>query len=188
MKSSSQKSIKIPCSRCKNIEYTRFYKNAQLCGLCYGRDLNKKTVKVTCFHCKKKLKCPYKGPCCANCYSKYFNTLYREAIYKRNKERSYTLINRFNQGKSEATRRKIKWLLDIQTYQNLISKPCHYCNLLIASTGVGLDRINNDKSIGYTVDNVLPCCGDCNKIRGDRLTVEEMEVAMKAILLFRERT
>lgn len=48
---------------------------------------------------------------------------------------------------------------------------------------MGLDR--KDNSLGYIIDNVLPCCGDCNKVRNTVLTVEEMEVAMKAVLVFR---
>jgi len=62
--------------------------------------------------------------------------------------------------------------------------PCIYCNSLIRSTGSGLDRIDNSKV--YTIDNVNPCCGVCNDIRGDNLTVEEMKVAMNAILNYRD--
>lgn len=53
-------------------------------------------------------------------------------------------------------------------------------------TGVGLDRIDND-SRRYDVTTVLPCCGSCNMTRGDRLTVEEMKVAMDAVLAYRKR-
>jgi 5-methylcytosine-specific restriction endonuclease McrA len=35
---------------------------------------------------------------------------------------------------------------------------CHYCGNKII--GVGLDRI--DSSIGYTIENCVPCCKDCN--------------------------
>lgn len=28
---------------------------------------------------------------------------------------------------------------------------------------MGVDRINNDK--GYTIDNVVTCCGDCNYMK-----------------------
>lgn len=50
-------------------------------------------------------------------------------------------------------------------------KPCTYCNDKIET--IGLDRIDNDK--GYTIDNVVSCCGDCNLTRGNRWTYEEME-------------
>ena len=64
------------------------------------------------------------------------------------------------------------------------NKNCHYCkSSILKETGAGLDRINNDK--GYIKTNVLPCCGTCNLIRGYSLTVDEMEIAMDAILLRR---
>jgi hypothetical protein len=62
--------------------------------------------------------------------------------------------------------------------------PCVYCGSLIRGIGSGLDRINNSK--GYIIDNVNPCCGTCNDIRGDNLTVEEMKVAMRAVLDYRK--
>jgi hypothetical protein len=61
--------------------------------------------------------------------------------------------------------------------------PCIYCHSKIRGIGSGLDRINNSK--WYEVSNVNPCCGTCNDIRGDNLTVEEMKAAMKAILDYR---
>lgn len=67
----------------------------------------------------------------------------------------------------------------------LWQQPCHYCSKsLIGAQGLSLDRINNNLS--YIKGNVLPCCGTCNKIRNKFLTVEEMEVAMKAVLEFRK--
>ena len=44
--------------------------------------------------------------------------------------------------------------------------------------------MNNEK--GYEEGNVLPCCKDCNSVRQDVLTVEEMKVAMKAVLKYRK--
>ena len=73
--------------------------------------------------------------------------------------------------------------LDFDTFYDLSQQPCYYCNCLphttinIASgkmaeryselqrsegqfTYNGLDRIDSTK--GHTVDNIVPCCWDCN--------------------------
>ena len=55
---------------------------------------------------------------------------------------------------------------------NLIFLPCHYCGKLPANeqknrygnSGIvysGIDRIDN--RIGYTKDNIVPCCWTCNE-------------------------
>lgn len=41
------------------------------------------------------------------------------------------------------------------------NKPCHYCGEEIV--GIGIDRVNN--KIGYQVDNIVPCCAWCNKMK-----------------------
>lgn len=38
-----------------------------------------------------------------------------------------------------------------------------------------------DNAKGYEVDNVVSCCGDCNSLRGDRLSPDETRAAVKAI-------
>lgn len=53
----------------------------------------------------------------------------------------------------------------------LINSVCHYCG---SADNLGLDRINN--SLGHQKHNVIPCCSECNRVRGDRFTSKEMEV------------
>ena len=83
------------------------------------------------------------------------------------------------------SRLKEKVQLSKEEYCNIFANDpkCTYCDELIRSTGSGLDRIDNSK--GYQINNVLPCCGTCNDIRGNNLTVEEMKIAMAAIIKFR---
>ena len=52
----------------------------------------------------------------------------------------------------------------------LIDNPCTYCGTVAAPRG--LDRLDNKR--GHTRDNVVPCCLDCNLVRGDRYTPDEM--------------
>lgn len=53
---------------------------------------------------------------------------------------------------------------------NIQDKPCIYCKR--SDVRIGCDRVDN--SIGHTMANVVPSCGDCNKSRQDIFTHEEM--------------
>lgn len=88
--------------------------------------------------------------------------------------------------KRGAKARDLEFDLDFETYCIILEDGCHYCDRdpLGSKGGGGLDRVDNDE--GYYYENVLPCCGDCNVVRQDVLTVEEMEVAMQAVLEFRQ--
>ncbi len=105
---------------------------------------------------------------------------------------AYKFTNRFSQAKSNAKTREIIFELTKSAYLALVAMPCHYCNDYFKSstgeTGIGLDRINNDKTIGYTVGNVLPCCGICNCTRNDHWTVEENKTMIEAVISFRKKT
>ena len=89
-------------------------------------------------------------------------------IYKRNSEvRGYTF---------ELTEKQ---------FTELTQKNCYYCGLppnnifkLPRDNGNstfkynGIDRVNNNE--GYTIQNTVPCCKDCNRAKGG-LTTEEFQ-------------
>jgi hypothetical protein len=78
----------------------------------------------------------------------------------------------FSNAKSQAKSRKLEWDITLEQLVRLRSNVCHYCQFPLAETGTGLDRRDNDA--GYTLSNVIPCCADCNRTRGDRYSYEEM--------------
>ena len=94
------------------------------------------------------------------------------------------LTNRFTRAKHQAKKRGFCWAITKEEYAQLLKCVCNYCSGPLNLIGVGLDRIDNEK--GYELGNILPCCGTCNKIRGDRLTRDEMVVAMNAVLELRK--
>jgi len=85
-----------------------------------------------------------------------------------------------------AKNREISINLSLEEYKSLIENGfCYYCNKdLSLEQGGSLDRIINSK--GYHITNVLPCCGTCNKMRGDRYTMEETKVMISALLEYRK--
>lgn len=73
----------------------------------------------------------------------------------------------------------IPFLLELSEFRQITSSPCHYCGVLpskmvndghgkINAWGQyfynGIDR--KDPNVGYTVENSLPCCENCNFAKG----------------------
>lgn len=175
----------IYCKECAKI--VKKYKSAVLCDSCYNKTLERNRNKQSCIICKYDKICRYSGPTCATCYSKFENPEYGKSILRRNRIRAHLIESKFSRAKTAAKLRKITWALDFDTYKSMVENAkCHYCESnLNNSQGICLDRIDNDKSIGYAQNNVLPCCGPCNRIRGDNLTVIEMKFIMKQLTQYR---
>lgn len=78
--------------------------------------------------------------------------------------------------------------ITFEQYKEICDLPCVYCDDKMCATkirrGWSLDRIDNNK--GYHMDNVSPCCGICNCMRGNFLTVDEMKFVIKTLLQYRE--
>lgn len=137
---------------------------------------------------------PYKDPIKRSTYHKEYGATWRKEnqlrIKHKNKiyyDKTSTLTNtRFIKLKSTAKKRKLILNITLEQYSLLISIPCIYCSGAFEtnSTGVGLDRVDNNR--GYEFDNVVSCCGECNRIKGSKLSKEEAKAAIKAIIEVRE--
>jgi hypothetical protein len=75
--------------------------------------------------------------------------------------------------------------IGFEDYCSIIRDNCHYCGSELANSGSGLDRIN--PLGGYTLDNVVPCCRQCNWTKSDYFTYDEMLVIGKAIGLVKSQ-
>lgn len=96
-----------------------------------------------------------------------------------------TPAGRFNAAKVQARVRGIGFALSRDEFTSLLNHKCVYCGADRGGhTGSGLDRIDNSQ--GYTMGNVVPCCGPCNRIRGTDLSHGEMLAAMRAVLEYRD--
>jgi len=96
----------------------------------------------------------------------------RPKILDRMKRYARTVLGRFNVARSVARRRNLVWSLTLDEYAELLSRPCAYCGGALNSTGAGLDR--KDSAVGYTTENVAPCCRVCNLVKSDIFTAREM--------------
>ena len=63
--------------------------------------------------------------------------------------------------KANAKRRKKEFDLTLEQFASHWKQSCVYCGSEIET--IGLDRIDN--TLGYTVDNTVPCCSVCNYIK-----------------------
>lgn len=52
--------------------------------------------------------------------------------------------------------------LSKEDFDGISEKECHYCKRQ-CEAGSGIDRVDNGR--GYTIDNVIPCCSECNAMR-----------------------
>lgn len=134
-----------------------------------------------CISCQSTHNVRHQGPRCVNCYRREINPATIERIKAYRKLIGATQNDRYNKGKHEAKARKIVWNISKEEYSVLNIQPCFYCGGSLPKSGVGLDRMSLDKTIGYSKENVVPCCTSCNSIRGDKLTVAETISAIHAI-------
>lgn len=110
-----------------------------------------------------------------------------EEYLKNERKRDLTPTRRFRVLLRLAKKKGLSHTLTLVQYTELINKPCYYCGKsLYGEYGVGLDRINNDRSFGYDYNNVLPACADCNKGRHTFFTVDEFKVMIQALLEYRK--
>ena len=99
---------------------------------------------------------------------------------------SRSLSGKYSWAKYICKRRKVEWDLSFEVYSKLITnKHCYYCKGKLNETGIGLDRRNPSK--GYILNNVLPCCKDCNTIKNNFLTVDETRAVIRFLQRYRKR-
>jgi hypothetical protein len=106
-------------------------------------------------------------------YSDRLTTICKQCkkIRTKNRRYNYTFARRFNSYRGMALRRGISFALSKVDFEALWQKPCVYCGAEI--TTIGIDRVDNDR--GYVQGNVVPCCSDCNWMKGQKSYVEFIE-------------
>lgn len=177
----------------------------------------RKKPPLNCKECNVEISCRTKSLLCRECYFKEYyskeenlkrknettkkwneqNKERRREIsiqwQKANPERTREIRaktvrgdrNRFTRAKYRAQKRGFEWDIPYEQFLELTKKDCFYCSQPINLSGVGLDRKDNKK--GYTLENSVPCCGPCNRVKSDIFTHDEMLVAMNAVLKFRKK-
>lgn len=130
-------------------------------------------VTVECEDCNKKRKIQYATLFAKSCrYSKTGETLCSNCANKRMSGKNSGVYKHWNirypEYRCNAKKRGIDFELTVWEFEDITEKPCHYCwgnskDRNIKSRGNGIDR--KDSSIGYLVNNCVPCCATCNFIK-----------------------
>lgn len=91
--------------------------------------------------------------------------------------------------------RNIEFDLTMECFSILVVSSCHYCGDLESNTlrrykkeefkYNGIDR--KDSSLGYTIDNCVPCCVRCNFSKGI-MTEQEFDIWIRKVYAFRNKS
>jgi len=102
------------------------------------------------------------------------NSIKTKAFLQRLKDQSQTpeaaLNNLYVTYKKKAKKRSLTWNLSLDNCKHLIAQNCIYCGSppnRYHKTKYGAEILYNgidrkDNSLGYEIDNVVPCCKFCN--------------------------
>lgn len=113
-----------------------------------------------------------------SCFSKN-EYICKSCRCKISRKRARTPRGRYKASQSIAKSRNLEWEISEVQYYELIKQKCHYCYYPLNETGIGLDRMDNDK--GYLINNVVPCCLPCNRTRSDNYSYNEMLILAETI-------
>lgn len=80
----------------------------------------------------------------------------------------------YSRYKLSARRKKLEFFLSKEVFNKLINQNCYYCGVQPEALHVqhkcssrinynGIDRV--DSTLGYTIDNCVPCCKVCNTMK-----------------------
>ena len=86
-----------------------------------------------------------------------------------------SIENKYHSYRIGAIRRGISFRLALDEFKRHWKKPCVYCGKDIDT--IGLDRIDNSK--GYSQDNVVPCCTQCNLSKRGRSLQDYLSSSVK---------
>ena len=128
-----------------------------------------------CYICKKILtsKTSYKDISkknmlmsrCKKCHNKIVNERRKnngyyksEAFKKKDKIKRNSINGKYRTYIHSAKIRNYEFNISKEEFIKLWQKNCYYCGDSIET--IGIDRVDNKK--GYTINNIVSCCGRCN--------------------------
>ena len=125
-------------------------------------------LKLECFACKKV----------KTAEGNFFHVLHNKTGYDHRCKNCYQSWEyKYRQIKAGAKGRGYDFTLELQDTSGMLLDSCYYCGKP-SQEGIkihGLDRVENDR--GYDIDNVVPCCSECNIAKATQTQEEFIEQA-----------
>lgn len=97
---------------------------------------------------------------------KKYNEKHKEKFAKCKKINDHLPHNRYKLYLSNAQKRNIPFNITFEEFKKITELPCYYCGGIMNTEGViynGIDRVDSSKA--YSLDNIVPCCNMCNKMK-----------------------
>lgn len=155
-------------------QYKHYEKVPCVCGLCGIDFLKVKSGIYNALQKREHLYCskscghknpPYEGRICKTCGV----WVEQARLANRRGWRCNSCLhlkpqNKYLSYKGRAKTANLHFDLTYEQFVTFWQKPCHYCDAEIAT--IGLDRVDN--AVGYTIDNVVPCCKYCNAFKSNQ--------------------
>lgn len=92
-----------------------------------------------------------------------------EKMLKKRQKYRHSLSHRYKKYERGAKERGLIFTLSLEEFDNITKQPCFYCGDLpedqFGNKFTGVDRIDSNE--GYELDNVIPCCFVCNRMKSD---------------------
>ena len=175
------------CNQCKNIKTfnefplcrSRKLGHASMCKKCnqeYKRLEHKQNGIINSNHSCALLECYNKYRTCPTCHVKF--DLLHYSITKSKKDAHYTNCKLCEIKYHAKAMNRVFELGDEKAWQ-LIFSNCEYCHIE-PNPVHAFDRMDNDK--GYSLDNVVACCSNCNWMKGS-LEYQKFRASIRQIIL-----
>jgi hypothetical protein len=104
---------------------------------------------------------------CKECYIKLRETEEKREREERdyNKERKANITKHYDEYVRGAMKKNLQFNLTAEQFITLVNSHCYYCDEYDEARVIGIDRV--DSECGYLIDNVVPCCAICNRMKSD---------------------
>lgn len=130
-----------------------------------------------------------------DCGCKDFERNAKRGLKLRKDELSQLISKVYDSYIQNAKRKQLSMNIPLSIFKEIINNNCFYCGSPPQSIKRlrnvelrwnGIDRLNN--SIGYDIQNCVPCCKDCNYLKNNR-NFSDFKIKIKTIhdILFGEK-